>query len=162
MHVPTLARMLMCCSCLFLSYANFCKFLLVLFTLNGLAVVHYFAEWKQITPTNCVLVLTLQPRFRTSLQNLQRISIQNHSCVKNSTGNRMNRPLSEMLFLFTDSNTPRRLVWMKDTFLRFSNCCHWDGQKAKSLYFFGREVVDTVWWSVAAKTHLKTYSHIQQ
>jgi len=27
--------------------------------------------------------------------------------------------------------------------------------------FFGREV-DVVWWSVAAKAHLKTYSHIQQ
>jgi len=27
--------------------------------------------------------------------------------------------------------------------------------------FFGREV-DVVWWSVAVKAHLKTYSHIQQ
>jgi len=31
----------------------------------------------------------------------------------------------------------------------------------QSYSFFRREV-DVVWWSVAAKPHLKTYSHIQQ
>ena len=33
--------------------------------------------------------------------------------------------------------------------------------RKQSFFFFGREV-DVVWWSVAAKPHVKTYSHIQQ
>jgi len=36
------------------------------------------------------------------------------------------------------------------------------GMARKQNYsFFGQEV-DVVWWSVAAKPHLKSYSHIQQ
>jgi len=44
---------LMCCSCLFKTYANFCKFFVCLFTLHNYATAHYFAECIQITPTNC-------------------------------------------------------------------------------------------------------------
>jgi len=33
--------------------------------------------------------------------------------------------------------------------------------RKKNYSFFGQEV-DVVWWSVAAKQHFKTYSHIQQ
>jgi len=33
--------------------------------------------------------------------------------------------------------------------------------RKQSYSFFGREV-DVAWWSVAAKPHLKIYSHIEQ
>jgi len=62
MHVPTLARMLTCCACLFLTCANLCKFFVFLFTLHRFATAHYFAKWIQITLANCKSVKPVVPK----------------------------------------------------------------------------------------------------
>ena len=53
----------MCCGCLFLTCAKF----FVLFTLHSFATAHYFTEWIQITPTNCILVKPVVPKHARSV-----------------------------------------------------------------------------------------------
>ena len=62
MHIPTLARLLNVLRLLVLDLCELLQILFFLFILHSFATAHYFAEWIQITLTNCILVKPVVPK----------------------------------------------------------------------------------------------------